>query len=84
MKFADFRVGKTLRSVSVADLPIGFNHYSKPFVASLREFRQKILPTDIIYHFAADQSEWDKGFGSEGYVLVRDGELFDTLLLKMN
>ncbi|OWK45615.1 hypothetical protein FRUB_01946 [Fimbriiglobus ruber] len=84
MRLAAFRLGKTLRQVEQTDLPIESDTFYGPFLAELREFKRQILPTDTLYYFDADQSEWDKGFGSEGFALVRDGELFRTLTIRMN
>jgi hypothetical protein len=84
MKLADFRVGKVFRQVTVAELPKCDERTWHAFREELEAFRVQILPTDVLYYFDSEQSEWDKGFGSEGFAIVRDGELFDTLVVKMN
>jgi hypothetical protein len=50
----------------------------------LAEFRGRLLPGDELYHYASESDEWDRGMGSEGYAILRDGELLDTLVVGMN
>jgi hypothetical protein len=80
MKLADFRVGMTLREIQLAEIPTGSSQSSERFLTRLRAFRKQILPTDTLYYYNSDPSQWEIGFGSEGYALVRDGELFGTLV----
>jgi hypothetical protein len=84
MKWVAFSANKRLRVVSPSELPLGSPRSAQTFLVALEEFRQKVLPTDTVYHFDSEQTEWEKGFGSEGYAIVRDGELLDALVVKMN
>ncbi len=84
MKLADFKVGKTLHPVSWELLDKKYRNSSERFLATYREFKQRALPTDELFHYDSEQSEWERGFGSEGYALVRDGELVDTLVIKIS
>ena len=84
MKWADFCVGKLLREVPAAELPAGGPRSGRTFLVVLEEFRRRLLPTDTLFHFDSEQAEWEKGFGSEGYAIVRAGELVDTLVMKIN
>jgi hypothetical protein len=84
MKLADFRAGKHLLLASVDELPTGSEMSHPQFLESIRSFKEHILATDTIYFYDSHPSEWDQGHGSTGYALVRDGELFDTLVLRMN
>lgn len=84
MRWNDFRARKTVRRVSLAELP-GANESSSPrFIEMLAEFQVQLRPGDELYHYDSDQEEWDRGFGSEGFALLRDGELLDTLVIRMN
>ncbi len=76
MKLADFRAHMTLQEVDPSHLPIGSHR--------LAEFRRQLQPTDVFYYYDSDPEEWDRGMGSAGYAIVRDGELFDTLVMRMN
>jgi hypothetical protein len=84
MRLADFRARKTLREVSASDLPVGGDRSAAAFREALTEFRQRLQPGDVLYHYDSDPEEWAMGFGSAGYAIVRDGELFDTLIVMMN
>ena len=84
MKWADFISGKSIHSVSLAELPKVSVRSSKDFVEYLNEFKSKIQPGDELFHYDSHQSAWNEGMGGEGYVVVRDGELFDQLVIKMN
>lgn len=84
MRLADFRAGKTLQVVGASDLPADNGRWVAAFREALAEFREMLQPGDELYYYCSNQEEWDMGFGSEGYAIVRDGELLDTLLMRMN
>lgn len=84
MRWADFRICKTVRLVGLCDLPVPTARTSPRFIEVLAEFRGRLLPGDELYHYNSDREEWDRGMGSEGYALLRDGELLDTLVVRMN
>jgi hypothetical protein len=81
---ADFRVRKILREVGPSDLPAETGRSAAAFGEALAELRQRLQPGDVLYHYDSDPEEWAMGFGSAGYAIVRDGELFDTLVVRMN
>ena len=54
------------------------------FREALAEFRRRLQPGDVLYFYDSDPEEWDMGFGSAGYAIVRDGELLDTLVVRTN
>jgi hypothetical protein len=83
-RWADFRARMTVRRVGPADLPALTARISPQFVERLAEFRRSLLPGDELYHYDSDPPEWDRGMGSEGYAILRDGELLDTLVVRMN
>jgi hypothetical protein len=84
MRWADFCVGMTVRLVSPNDLPVPRPRSSTQFVEVLAKFRADLRTSDQLYHFDSNRAEWDRGMGSEGYAIVRDGELLDTLVVMMN
>jgi hypothetical protein len=85
LKLAVFSDRKTLREVDPADLPADAERCSPgSFGEALQEFAGRVLPTDKLYHYDSYREEWDNGFGSEGYIIVREGELLDGFLLCMN
>jgi hypothetical protein len=84
MRWAALCARNKVRRVSLADLPVVNAHTSKRFAEILAEFRAQLLPGDELYHYDSHQEEWERLMGSEGYVIVRDGELIDTLVMKMN
>lgn len=84
MNWTDFSVGKTIRRVGPTDLPKPGARSSQRFIETLAEFQRKLLPGDELYHYRSLKEEWDKGMGSEGYAIVRDGEVIADMMLKMN
>ncbi len=52
---------------------------------SIRQcFEPQVQPTDVIYYYCSEQAKWDEGMGSEGFLLVRDEEIADAVVLCMN
>ena len=49
-----------------------------------RWFKQQVQPTDVIYYYFSEPAEWERMMGSEGYLLVRDGEIIDSFTQRMN
>ena len=84
MRLADFRARKTLREVGPSDLPAESGRSAAAFREALAEFRRRLQPGDMLYFYDSVPEEWDTGFGSAGYAIVRDGELLDTLVARMN
>lgn len=84
MKRADFRAGKTFREVGLSHLPAGSPRSAAAWLEALAVFRRQVQPGDVLYHYDSDPEEWDRGSGSEGYAIVRGGELFATLMVRMN
>jgi hypothetical protein len=54
-----------------------FRQYLEEFVSSFRE-------GDVVYWYDSDQASWEEGMGSEGDILVRDGRIVASLVVKMN
>ena len=84
MRLADFCARKTLREVGPSDLPAESGRSADVFREVLAEFRRRLQPGDVLYFYDSDPEEWDMGLGSAGYAIVRDGELLDTLVVRMN
>jgi hypothetical protein len=83
-RWADFCDRMTVRRVSPAELPVPSARSSPHFVARLAEFRGRLLPGDELYYYNSYPEDWDRLLGSEGYAIVRDGEVLDTLVTKLN
>jgi hypothetical protein len=84
MRLADFSVGKSLKEVNPSDLPTESSRSAAAFREALAEFRRMLQHDDVLYFYDSDPEEWDRGFGSTGYAIVRDGELLETLVVQMN
>jgi hypothetical protein len=84
MRWADFRADMTVRRISPTDLPTPTADWSPRFVDALTEFRGRLQSGDELYHYNSVQADWDRLMGSEGYAILRDGELLDTLVLRVN
>jgi hypothetical protein len=49
-----------------------------------KDFKQQLRNGDLIFHFISDKDSWDVLCGRAGYVLVRDGEVVDTITTSGN
>jgi len=49
-----------------------------------QRFGQLVQPADEIYYYCSEPAAWDKMMGSEGYLLVRDGEIIHDITRRMN
>jgi hypothetical protein len=49
-----------------------------------QRFEQQVQPNDAIYYYCSEQAQWDMMMGSEGYLLVRDGEIIGSFTHRMN
>lgn len=72
MLFDKFSENKKVTLVSLEDLP------PRP------KGRLKVEEGDKIYHYDSNDEQWKIGFGSEGYAVVRDGEVVDEVMCKMS
>ena len=71
----DFRKGKTLTEADT--------NLIKRDKRSI-EFERSWRPGDSVWHYDSAEEDWARGMGSEGYIIVRDGQIVDTLVMKMN
>jgi hypothetical protein len=83
MNFTEFSVGTKVSLVDPAVI-LELPSYCDRFKMKMKQFKEQIRPSDLIYYYCSEQAQWDAMMGSEGYALVRDGEVIDELLLKMN
>lgn len=83
MTLDEFRDGQIMRRASIDELRTDPS-YHDGYNEMIRIFRAQITPQDDLYYHCAVQSRWDEGFGSEGFVLFRDGITVDQLLIRMN
>jgi hypothetical protein len=83
MSFADFCVGMRLREVTLEEIAKS-SERPETLQYLQQHFKQQTRPGDVIYHYCSEPSMWDLGMGSEGYIVVRDGQIVDSLVLRMN
>jgi hypothetical protein len=57
--------------------PFGYQH------PEWQEFKGLVRPGDCIVFFRTNPQSWSHGYGSEGYVLVREGRIVRFLLTKI-
>ncbi len=79
----EFSKGKRFEQVDL-DALIASTHISEKRRGRLMELGCKREPGDRVLYYCSERKEWDAGMGSEGYALVRNGEVIDELVLKMN
>jgi len=77
MKLTDFSAEVRLEAVDLKAI-------SSASSSRIREFSRQIAAEDLVYYYCSVASEWDAGMGSEGYIVVRDGEIVASLVWRMN
>jgi hypothetical protein len=50
----------------------------------LSGLKAKYAVGDDVFYYCSEREAWDVGMGSEGYILVRDNEIIDNLVVRMN
>jgi hypothetical protein len=50
----------------------------------LQEIRGQVQQNDEVYHYSSEPSFWELGMGSEGYVIVRNGQIVASIVKRMN
>ena len=50
----------------------------------LQHIKGKVQQNDEVYHYCSVPSYWELGMGSEGYVVVRDGQIVASIVQRMN
>lgn len=83
MNIRDFAINKLLEHVDL-DTMLMSTEISEKRRQRLTELKRQWKLGDSVLYYCSDQEEWDAGMGSEGYALVRNEEVIDTLVLKMN
>ncbi len=83
MNINDFSAGKRLKRVEIDTLLEGCE-ISDKLRLRLSDLKKKYTSEDAILYYCSERHEWDAGMGSEGYILVRDNEIVDGLVLRMN
>lgn len=83
MTLADFSDGKNLHPVGL-DGPVPARMRSVDHDWMRGQFSPKVRPGDVIYYYCSRLDEWDRLMGSEGYILVRDGEIVESVVVRMN
>jgi hypothetical protein len=64
-----------------ADIPaVAFGFQNPRWLA----LKGKYAPGDELYYFTSDERSWRHLLGIEGYVLVRENEIVDTIVTRMN
>lgn len=83
MNIDEFSGGMQLKSVDL-DAILSSNDICDKLRVRLTELKMKCASGDEVLYCCSEREEWDAGMGSEGYVLVRDNEIIDYLVLRMN
>lgn len=83
MKLDDFSVAMRLEEVDLDGLIAG-SDISEKRRDRLRNLKSKLESGDRVLYYCSERKEWDAGMGSEGYALVRNDEVIDSLVLRMN
>lgn len=83
MKLDDFSVGMRLEKVDL-DALIASSDISDKRRGRLMDLKSKWASGDTVLYYCSVREEWDAGMGSEGYVLVRNGDVIEGLVLRMN
>ena len=50
----------------------------------LQSLASRSLPKDEFYHYCSLPAQWDALMGSEGWICVRNGEVVEDVLWRMN
>jgi hypothetical protein len=50
----------------------------------LQEIKGQVQQNDEVYHYSSEPSLWELGMGSEGYVVVRKGQIVASIVQRMN
>jgi hypothetical protein len=83
MSFAEFCVEKSVQVVGVNGV-VDVVGETVSYESIRQRFEQQVQPTDLIYYYCSEPALWDMLMGSEGFLLVRDGEIVDSAVLRMN
>ena len=83
MNIDDFAVGMQFKRIDI-EMLISSGNMSNKLRARLVDLKKKSTVDDVILYYMSEQQAWDAGMGSEGYVLLRNNEIIDSLVLRMN
>jgi len=83
MKIEDFQVGMQFTKVEI-DTLISSSGVSDKLRIRLADMKNKWTVDHEVLYYISEQEAWDAGMGSEGYILVRNNEIVDSLVLRMN
>ncbi|MEA1892612.1 MAG: hypothetical protein U9N33_07880 [Campylobacterota bacterium] len=70
----------TLKDARLGDEPVVFGFLNKQWT----NMKEKIQKDDELYYFRSDANSWGNLAGREGVALVRDGEIIDEVIVRMN
>lgn len=86
MDFQDFLKNTPSRPAEIEEIQalIDDEENIEGFRAEARQFMQKLAPGDRLYFHTSSQEAWQSGMGSEGYALVRNGEIIAGLTLAIS
>ena len=83
MNIGDFSAGMRLEQIDL-DTLLASSDISDKRRNRLSDLKSKCASGDRVLYYCSNREEWDAGMGSEGYVLVRDNEIIDNLVVRMN
>lgn len=83
MNIDDFLVGKQFEQIDLDRLPAS-NDFSENFRSRLSDLKSNCAPGDKVFYYCSNREDWDALMGSEGYLLVRNDEVIDEVVRRMN
>lgn len=83
MDLATFSKRMTLTPVLLDDIQAK-PEYKESAQQWYRDFKSQYLPGDLLFHYDSCREDWDRMMGNSGYILVRNGQIVDSLVLMMN
>lgn len=83
MDFTAFSAGMKILKVDLNG-PLDFPDMTPSLLNRLKEFGQRAHPSDVFFYYCSNPEEWRLGMGSEGFVAVRNGEVVDEIVWRMN
>ena len=82
MNIDDFLVGQRFETVDLNVL-IDSDTISDSRRNRLIGLKNQWVPGDDVFYYCSEKELWDALMGSEGYILVRERQVIDNVVLKM-
>ena len=83
MSLVDFSKKMIVEKIDPMAIPMN-PRSTDQFIRLREEFMSQIALQDTVYYYVAPPALWDAGQGSEGYIVVRNGQIIADLVTRMN